>query len=142
MEPGHIKGQAPLNPRDADRAASDKKSARHDSEIQRWAYGYVLKVSPGNQVQIMSLETDTRKGFLVDGGRWISITNNLLDVAMRWGTLREGMLLRIHWAGESISRPRRVMAEVIADTFEHILNEESPRTTVNAAPWKIFIFGV
>jgi len=138
---GLLKGRSALNPNDSRSDNSSKEGYRHDSETQRWSYGVIEKVSYANQVKVRLLTEAGRFGDFIDGGRYMVITNDIQDIALRWGRLRKGMLVRVHWTGETVLQPRRAIAEVIAETAEALLNAEDRQNELKTGPWKIFISG-
>lgn len=67
--------------------------------------------------------------------------NDIADVVMRWGELRKGMLVRLHWTGDSAERPAggRMIGEIIAQTADALLHPVNQDNKLTTGPWKIFL---
>jgi hypothetical protein len=113
------------------------------------AYGIITDVSPSYQVKVSLLGDNGSivPGGNIMGGSFIPLMNPLEDVFLRFGDLREGMTVRIHWRGTMNHNihPQAIkwaVVEVVSSEDHSFLNKPKEENTIAMYPHKIFSGGL
>lgn len=120
------------------RAGEERRKAYSETIKQahttlRRVYGKIHKIDEGVKNKVVVVLGD---GTLAGGGRFIPLTNAPLDIAARWGHVREGLLVEVVYAGEAETH---AMATIIgSDEDENVDLLIDPEISVNGL-YAIFI---
>ena len=77
------------------------------------------------------------------GGRYMPLINQQEDIFLRWGMLRPGMWVRVHWRGYGLGRVTWALAEIVGDENANFLTQEQKDNdgAVDTQPHKVFSRG-
>lgn len=94
----------------ATRAASEPPMS-----ADRFAYGTIIEVSQEGQVRVRLKDIRDEKGNereLLEG-RWIPLATQITEIHLKYGELRKGLHVFVHWKGGV--QPRSPLAYIIGD---------------------------
>jgi hypothetical protein len=120
-------------------ATAEKISESSQMVQDHFDYGTITDVDYDSyQVQVSLYGMDVS----ILGSRYIPLINQREDIFLRWGMLRPGMWVRVHWRGPA-ARATWALAEIVGDENANFLTQEQKDNdgAVDTQPHKIFSRG-
>jgi hypothetical protein len=107
----------PSNLRRARQIELDSRHNKPYDKALQLKYGIIHEVSDNKQVRIRLLTEEGNLGDIIGGETkkiFMPLLNQEVDINLRWGELRKGLVVRVWWRGSSIEVGGPI-AEIIAD---------------------------
>lgn len=103
-------------------------------EGDRFAYGVITEINDQNQVkvQLYNRRDANDNELLVLGGKFIPLATQQSDILLKYGRLRKGLQVLVHWRGQQ--RATWAIAHIIGDEELNILEEESQSDDISGPP--------
>ena len=118
------------------------KSAKEPSDEQdRISYGVISKVNvESSQVKVRLLKDNGKISEEELTPFYLPLINSLMDIHLRFGMLREGLLVRVFWKGKL--KPDNAIIEVIGDEDSDFLKKTPEVNEVTVGSYQIFSGGI
>jgi hypothetical protein len=105
-------------------------------EGPRITYGVISAVNYANgQVKVRRFISDGRIGDEISGS-YLPLSTPLSDIHLRFGALREGLVVRVYYRGKLT--PKNVVVEVIGGEDHSFLNKTPQENEIKIGAYKIF----
>ena len=107
-----------------------------NDEQDNISYGIISAVNQENgQVKVKRLLADGKVGGEISRS-FLPLATPLSDLFLRFGALREGLVVRIYWKGKLSLR--NAIIEVIGDEEHSLLNKVPYKNEIAVGPYRIF----
>ena len=115
---------------------TSRESTLPKDEDGHIAYGVISEVNYNSgQVKVRKLLTDGKIGDEISSG-FLPLANPLSDIHLRFGALREKLVVRYYYRGNL--NPKNVIVEVIGDENFKFMMTAPVQNEINIGAYKIF----